>query len=153
MGVNGMQEKIKQFHLDSSKSPQKASNIFVRSNRKYISFTAIVLKDYSIEQVGILYLFHSNILNLYFIISDISHTGGIFNIFKANDVLMLNSTDARIDVSDLIRQVEIENLGSCRLTQSEYIDLGTNNGQHDVLFVEEEIEEITILITKIRRQM
>ena len=106
MGMNGMQEKIKQFHLDSSKSPQK-------SNRKYISFTAIVLKDYSIEQVGILYLFHSNILNLYFIISDISHTGGIFNIFKANDVLMLNSTDARIDVSDLIRQVEIENLGSC----------------------------------------
>ena len=47
--------------------------------------------------------------------SDISHTGGIylFNIFKSNDVLMLNSTDARIDVSDLIRQVEIENLGSC----------------------------------------
>ena len=30
---------------------------------------------------------------------------------------MLNSTDgSRIDVSDLIRQVEIENIGSCRLS-------------------------------------
>ena len=59
---------------------------------------------------------------------------------------MLNSTDGRIDVSDLIRQVEIENLGSCRLSQSEYMNLcsGTISEQHDVLSAEEELEETMI---------
>ena len=49
-------------------------------------------------------------------------------------------------VSNLIRQVEIENLGSCRLTQSEYIDLsaGNNNEQHDVLSVGEKLEETMV---------
>ena len=87
------------------KDAQKDVNIRirkVRSNRKYISLTAIFLKDHNIDQVEVgipvsLQYFESS---LYY--SDISHTGGIFNIFKSNDVLMLNSTDARIDVSDLI---------------------------------------------------
>ena len=44
-------------------------------------------------------------------------------------------------MSNLIRQVE--NLGSCRLTQSEYI-VGNNNEQHDVLSVGEELEETMV---------